>query len=117
MSTSLFHLSDNGFGSRWRRYAIYIDGEKKQDGSIEDDWNILPPKEINDPSKSKPADWVDEPQMDDPADVKPADWDSIPAEIADPEAKKPEDWDDDLDGQWEAPKIPNPAYKVRSHLI
>ena len=88
-----------------------MDGEKKQDGAIEDDWSILPPKEINDPSKSKPADWVDEAQMDDPADVKPADWDTIPAEIADPEAKKPEDWDDDLDGQWEAPKVPNPAYK------
>jgi len=24
-------------------YAIYVDGEKKQDGKIEDDWNILPP--------------------------------------------------------------------------
>lgn len=92
-------------------YAIYIDGEKKQDGKIEDDWNILPPKEINDPSQSKPADWVDDAMMDDPEDKKPADWDSIPAEIADPDAKKPEDWDDDLDGAWEAPKIPNPAYK------
>jgi len=25
--------------------------------------------------------------------------------------KKPEDWDDDLDGEWEAPKIANPEYK------
>jgi len=92
-------------------YAIYVDGEKKQDGKIEDDWNILAPKEINDPSKSKPADWVDEAMMDDPEDKKPADWDSVPAEIADPDAKKPEDWDDDLDGAWEAPKVPNPEYK------
>jgi len=92
-------------------YAIYVDGEKKQDGAIEDDWTILAPKKINDPSKSKPADWVDDAMMDDPEDKKPADWDSIPAEIADPEAKKPEDWDDDLDGTWEAPKIPNPEYK------
>jgi len=92
-------------------YAIYVDGEKKQDGSIEDDWSILPPKEINDPSKSKPSDWVDDPMMDDPADKKPADWDSIPAEIADPNAKKPDDWDADLDGEWEAPKIPNSDYK------
>jgi len=92
-------------------YAIYVDGEKKQDGPIEDDWNILPPKEINDPSKSKPSDWVDDPMMDDPADKKPADWDSIPAEVADPNAKKPDDWDADLDGEWEAPKIPNPDYK------
>jgi len=92
-------------------YAIYVDGDKKQDGKIEDDWNILPPKEINDPSQSKPSDWVDDAMMDDPEDKKPEDWDSTPAEIADPDAKKPDDWDDDLDGAWEAPKIPNPAYK------
>jgi hypothetical protein len=24
------------------------------------------------------------------------------------DAKKPEDWDDDEDGDWEAPRIPNP---------
>jgi len=92
-------------------YAIYVDGEKKQDGSIEDDWSILPPKQINDPAQSKPKDWVDDPMMDDPTDVKPADWDATPAEVVDPEAKKPEDWDDELDGKWEAPKIPNPDYK------
>jgi calreticulin len=92
-------------------YAIYVDGEKKQDGSIEDDWNILPPKEINDPKQSKPSDWVDDPMIDDPNDHKPADWDAIPAEVPDPDAKKPDDWDADLDGEWEAPKIPNPEYK------
>jgi len=92
-------------------YAIYVDGEKKQDGPIEDDWNILPPKKINDPAQSKPSDWVDDAMMDDPEDKKPADWDSVPAEIADPDAKKPDDWDEDLDGTWEAPKIPNPEYK------
>jgi len=92
-------------------YAIYVDGEKKQDGAIEDDWNILAPKQINDPAQSKPSDWVDDPMIDDPTDTKPADWDSVPAEIADPDAKKPDDWDADLDGEWEAPKIPNPEYK------
>jgi calreticulin len=96
-------------------YAIYIDGEKKQDGAIEDDWNILPPKQINDPAQSKPADWVDEAMIDDPEDKKPADWDSVPAEISDPDAKKPEDWDSDLDGTWEAPKTPNPEYKGPWH--
>jgi len=96
-------------------YAIYVDGEKKQDGSIEDDWTILPPKEINDPAQSKPADWVDEAMIDDPEDKKPADWDSVPAEIPDPDAKKPDDWDSDLDGTWEAPKIPNPEYKGAWH--
>jgi len=92
-------------------YAIYVDGEKKQDGPIEDDWNILPPKKINDPSQSKPSNWVDDAQIDDPTDSKPADWDAVPAEIADPSAKKPDDWDADLDGEWEAPKVPNPDYR------
>jgi len=92
-------------------YEIYVDADKKQDGKIEDDWSILPPKEINDPSQSKPSDWVDDAMMDDPEDKKPDDWDSTPAEISDPDAKKPDDWDDDLDGAWEAPKVPNPAYK------
>jgi len=92
-------------------YAIYIDGEKKQEGQIEDDWSILPPKKINDPAQSKPADWIDDPNMDDPEDKKPEDWDTIPAEIVDPEATKPEDWDDELDGTWEAPKVPNPEYR------
>jgi len=92
-------------------YAMYVDGEKKQDGPIEEDWSILAPKTINDPAQSKPKDWVDDPMMDDPTDHKPADWDNTPAEIVDPEAKKPDDWDEELDGKWEAPKIPNPEYK------
>jgi len=96
-------------------YAIYVDGEKKQDGSIEDDWSILPPKQINDPAQSKPKDWVDDQMMDDPTDKKPEDWDSIPAEIVDPEAKKPDDWDEELDGKWEAPKVPNPDFKGAWH--
>jgi calreticulin len=25
--------------------------------------------------------------------------------------KNTADWDDDMDGQWEAPKIPNPEYR------
>jgi len=92
-------------------YAMYVDGEKKQDGPIEDDWSILAPKSINDPAQSKPKEWVDDPMMDDPTDHKPADWDNTPAEMVDPEAKKPDDWDEELDGKWEAPKIPNPEYK------
>lgn len=28
--------------------------------------------------------------------------------IADPDAKKPDDWDQEMDGDWEAPLIPNP---------
>jgi len=92
-------------------YVVKIDGEEKQTGSLEDDWDILPPKKIPDPAQSKPADWVDAKKIADPEDVKPADWDTQPAEIADPEASKPDDWEDDLDGDWVAPTIPNPEYK------
>merc|ERR1711916_265954 len=67
-------------------YGILIDGEEKQTGSIEDGWDVLPPKMIKDPSESKPADWVDEQYIDDPEDEKP-------------------------EGEWEAPMIDNPDYK------
>jgi len=92
-------------------FKVLIDGEEKRSGSIEDEFDILEPKKISDPAQSKPADWVDEPQMDDPEDKKPEGWDDIPATIVDPEAKKPEDWDDELDGEWEAPTVSNPDYK------
>lgn len=92
-------------------YKVLIDNKEEATGKLTDDWDFLPPKEIKDPSKSKPSDWVDEAEMDDPTDKKPADWDSIPKSIPDPDAKKPEDWDDALDGEWEAPTIANPDYK------
>jgi len=92
-------------------FKIYVDGSEKKSGAIPDFWNILPPKKINDPDQSKPADWVDERLIDDPEDKKPEGWDDIPHEIVDPAASKPADWDDDLDGEWEAPKIANPDYK------
>jgi calreticulin len=92
-------------------YEVRIDGDKKESGSLADDWEFLLPKEIKDPSKSKPKDWVDEAKIDDPHDKKPSDWDKIPAKIADPEAEKPDDWDDEADGEWEAPMIDNPEYK------
>jgi len=92
-------------------FQVLIDGEEKRAGSIEEEFEILEPKLINDPAQSKPADWVDEAQIDDPEDVKPEGWDAIPQEIIDPEASKPEDWDDELDGEWEAPKVANPEYK------
>jgi len=91
-------------------YEVLIDGTEAAAGKLTEDFDFLPPKEIKDPSKSKPADWVDEAEMDDASDKKPADWD-VPKTIKDPEAKKPEDWDDSLDGEWEAPVIDNPEYK------
>lgn len=92
-------------------YEVQIDQEKKESGRLEDDWDFLLPKEINDPADTKPADWVDEAQIDDPEDKKPADWDTEPEQIADAEAKKPDDWDESEDGKWEAPQVPNPKYK------
>lgn len=92
-------------------YEVLIDQKSVAKGNLKDDFDFLPAKEIKDPSLKKPADWVDEKTIADPEDTKPAGWDDIPAEIADPDAKKPDDWDDELDGEWEAPMIDNPAYK------
>jgi calreticulin len=92
-------------------YEVRIDGEKKESGSLEEDWDFLPSKTIKDPAQSKPADWVDEAQIDDPSDKKPEGWDDIPKQIPDADAVKPEDWDDEADGEWEAPLLDNPAYK------
>jgi len=92
-------------------YEIQIDQKEVAKGSLKDDWDMLPPKEIKDPEAKKPSDWVDEKQIPDPTDKKPEGYDDVPAEIADPDAKKPEDWDDELDGEWEPPMIDNPEYK------
>jgi len=92
-------------------YQIYVDGEEKANGKIEEDWDILPPKKVKDPKLSKPSDWVDEKTIDDPEDKKPEGWDDIPAEVSDPAAAKPDDWDDELDGEWESPKVANPEFK------
>lgn len=92
-------------------FKILVDNQVKKEGTIEDSWDILPPKQIRDPSVSKPEDWVDQKTIDDPDAVKPEGYDDIPAFLADPEATEPEDWDTELDGEWEAPKVPNPDYK------
>jgi len=92
-------------------YEVLIDQKSVQKGSIKEDFDVLPPKEIKDPKAKKPSDWVDEKTIADPEDKKPEGWDDIPAQIVDPDAKKPEDWDDELDGEWEAPQIDNPEYK------
>jgi calreticulin len=92
-------------------YAVLIDNVEKQTGSLKEDWDMLLPKEINDPNASKPSDWDDRSKINDPEDKKPEGWDSIPAQIKDASATKPDDWDDELDGEWEAPLIDNPEYK------
>jgi len=92
-------------------YEVFIDGESVQAGKLEDDWDMLEPKEIKDPEAKKPDDWVENAMIDDPEDVKPEGWDDIAEYIADPEAEIPEDWDEDMDGEWEPPMVNNPEYK------
>ena len=112
-------------------FEILIDAESVKQGNLLNDFNppVNPPKEIDDPTDSKPDDWVDDEMMDDPDATKPEDWDEDQPEfikdpskldppegwlvdepkfIPDPEAQKPEDWDDDIHGEWEAPTVPNP---------
>jgi len=92
-------------------YEILVDGNSKQKGKLEDDWDLLEPRKIKDPEQSKPEDWVDDAKMDDPEDEKPEGYDDVPKEIDDPDAEKPDDWDDEADGEWEPPVIDNPEYK------
>ncbi|KAG2496156.1 hypothetical protein HYH03_005758 [Edaphochlamys debaryana] len=92
-------------------YQVYIDLKEIASGSLFEDWDMLPPKQIKDPKAKKPEDWDEREEIADPAEKKPDGWDDIPATIPDKDAKKPEDWDDEEDGTWEAPMIPNPEYK------
>jgi len=92
------------------KYEVLIDNEKVESGSLDEDWDFLPPKTIKDPKASKPEDWDDNETIADEADVKPEDWEQ-PEHIADKDAVKPEDWDDEMDGEWEHPLIDNPDYK------
>lgn len=112
-------------------YEIFIDQVSVNSGALLEDFepSVNPPKEIDDPTDSKPEDWVDEDMIEDPNESKPDDWDEdapmvLPdmdavkpegwdddgvEEIPDPEAEKPDDWDDEDDGEWEAPLIDNPV--------
>merc|ERR1711904_232888 len=89
---------------------VEIDQEKIYEGSIKEDWEVLKPKEIDDPDDKKPSDWVEDSMMDDPESKKPDDW-VEEKRIVDSEAKKPGDWDDEEDGEWEAPMKDNPEFK------
>jgi len=94
---------------------VEIDEESVYEGSMKDDWELLPPKEIKDPEDKKPADWVDDSMMDDPEDKKPEDW-VDEKRVVDTDAVKPDDWDDEEDGEWEAPMKDHPGYKGEWHV-
>jgi calnexin len=112
-------------------YAVLIDDKIEKEGSLFEDFlpPVNPPKEIDDPTDNKPADWVEDEMIDDPDSTKPDDWDDDQPEyvpdpskldppddwyvdeprfVPDPDAKRPDDWDEDIHGEWEAPTIANP---------
>ena len=62
-------------------FNLKIDSVTKADGRLEDHWQFLAPREINDPMLSKPSDWVDEQLIEDENDVKPSGWDDISEKI------------------------------------
>ncbi|CAM9131367.1 unnamed protein product [Chrysoparadoxa australica] len=94
-------------------YEVYIDQQSVRAGTLEDDFDFLPPRLLNDPSVTKPEGWVDEARIPDPEDVKPEGYDDIPALLPDGDAVKPGDWDDEDDGEWSPPMVgrTNPEYK------
>eukprot|EP01113_Clastostelium_recurvatum_P043801 TRINITY_DN7304_c0_g1_i1.p1 TRINITY_DN7304_c0_g1~~TRINITY_DN7304_c0_g1_i1.p1 ORF type:complete len:547 (+),score=177.20 TRINITY_DN7304_c0_g1_i1:44-1642(+) len=112
-------------------YSVEIDRQVAKQGSLFSDFepSINPPKEIDDPTDSKPSDWVDEARIPDVDATKPDDWDESepttipdasatkpsdwnedePEFIPDPENARPEGWDDEEDGEWIPNTVPNPA--------
>lgn len=90
-------------------YSYYVDKKERQTGDIEDAWELLEPRQIDNPSISKPDDWPS-PSMLDPEHVKPNGYDDIMPTIVDFDAVKPSDWDEEEDEQWEPPQLPNPEY-------
>lgn len=89
---------------------VEIDGESVYSGSLSEDWELLEPKEINDPEDTKPLDWEDNEKIPDETHVKPEDW-VEEARIKDETATQPADWDAEEDGEWEPPMKDNPDYK------
>mmetsp|Transcript_70275 Transcript_70275/g.153116 ORF Transcript_70275/g.153116 Transcript_70275/m.153116 type:complete len:1025 (-) Transcript_70275:100-3174(-) len=89
--------------SKRRKFVNVVDPHIKKD----EKFHVY--KEIRDQGLFiKKVDWK---MIDDPTDVKPADWETVEF-IDDPNAgPQPPEWDEAQDGKWEAPKIPNPAYK------
>ncbi|KAF4011902.1 hypothetical protein G4228_003312 [Cervus hanglu yarkandensis] len=77
-------------------FEVLIDQIVVNKGSLLED--VVPP--INPPK-----------EIEDPSDKKPDDWDER-AKIPDASAVKPEDWNEDMDGEWEAPHISNPACRI-----
>ncbi|CAB1325534.1 unnamed protein product, partial [Coregonus sp. 'balchen'] len=115
-------------------FEVLVDQTVVNSGNLLTDMTppINPAAEIEDPDDHKPEDWDERPKIQDSDAVKPEDWDEdapkqIPDEDAvkpdgwlddeseytsDPDAVKPEDWDEDMDGEWEAPQVPNALCEI-----
>ncbi|KAF4518693.1 hypothetical protein B566_EDAN002729, partial [Ephemera danica] len=111
-------------------FQISVDHKVVNKGSLLEDFHppVNPLAEIDDPEDFRPADWDEREKIPDPEARKPEDWDEDapaqtpdeeatkpagwlddePENIPDPNAEKPEDWDEEMDGEWEAPLVPNP---------
>lgn len=111
-------------------FEISMDKKVVGKGSLLEDFtpSVNPPREIDDINDKKPEEWDEREKIPDPDARKPDDWDeNQPKKISDPHAKKPfdwnenepemiadvdaskpSDWDPDMDGEWQAPLIPNP---------
>uniref|UniRef100_A0A4W5M6L3 Calreticulin n=1 Tax=Hucho hucho TaxID=62062 RepID=A0A4W5M6L3_9TELE len=93
-------------------YEVKIDNKKVESGSLEEDWDILPPKKVKDPEAVKPDNWDERERMEDPDDKKP-----------EASSQTLHNWDKDTDnvtvafpmlwitGEWKPRKIDNPDYK------
>ncbi|XP_017101185.2 calnexin [Drosophila bipectinata] len=112
-------------------FEIRVDHKIINEGSLLTDFKppVNPPAEIDDPNDHKPESWDEREKIQDPTAQKPDDWDEdAPPQIPDPSAVKPQnwldneadmifdptavkpdDWDSEIDGDWEAPLVDNPA--------
>uniref|UniRef100_A0A6I8PDW4 Calreticulin n=1 Tax=Ornithorhynchus anatinus TaxID=9258 RepID=A0A6I8PDW4_ORNAN len=52
-------------------YAVKIDNQLVTSGSLEEDWDFLPPKRIKDPHARKPRKWDEREKIEDPNEKKP----------------------------------------------
>lgn len=94
---------------------------------------VVEPRLIDDPTDSKPADWVDNEFYPDPNARKPDDWDenepemipnprylnppfgweeNEPEKIPDPKDKAPDDWNEFMFGEYKPKMIRNPKCRV-----
>ena len=64
-------------------YTVLFDNKKKATGSLWEHWGFVK-KTRDDPTDTKPSDWVDVGEILDPNDVKPSDWDHL-ERMVDPE--------------------------------